>query len=346
MSLSRRRFLQMMGASAAATAMTPTVLTRVAEAVQASGAWYPVVWLQGQSDTGCSESLLNTLAPNVVDLVTEIVDLKFHQTVMAAQGHLAISVLDDLLASEEKFLLVVEGAVPTAHGGAYSTMGERDGKKVTFLQWVQDLGARAEAVVAFGTCSAFGGIPAAEGNVTGASPVTDVLPEQKVIRLPSCPGRPHHLVGTLAHLKLYGMPELDELRRPKMFFSLTNHDNCERRPFFERGDYAHHFGEHKCMYLLGCKGPITHNDCSQHQWNSRVNWPVRGGSPCVGCAHPLFGGPRGNALYEQLPEIQVPGFAGLEAKADKAAIVLAGAAAAGIAAHAVGRAVTKNKKES
>lgn len=346
MDFCRRDFLKIVSGAGAAI-LSSSFLTKIAHAVESQGKNFPVIWIQGQNDAGCSESILNTFSPTVVDVVTDIISLRFHQTVMASQGHQCIQILQDALKSDEKFILVIEGAIPTKDNGLYCTIGEdENGKPITMLKWVKELGQKAMYVVALGTCATWGGIPASEPNPTGAKPVSEVLGTDKLINLPGCPARPHHLVGTIAHLKLFGIPTLDSKRRPMMFFSRLIHDNCEMRPFFERGDFAKNFGEKKCMYLLGCKGPITYNDCPNYQWNTGVNWPIRGGSPCVGCAAESFVGSKGNAIYARLPEAKVPGIPGLKVKADKFGIAVGAATIGGIIAHSVGRIVTAGKKKN
>ncbi len=345
MNFSRRDFLKVLGGASAAI-MSNSFLTKVAHAIEKQGKNIPVVWIQGQNCAGCSESLLNTVAPTVPDIVTDIISLKFHQTVMAASGHQCINVLHEVLKSDEKFILVIEGAIPVKDNGMYCTIGEdENGKPITMLDWTKRLSEKAQYVVAYGTCATWGGIPAGEPNPTGAKSVMDVIGTSKLVNLPGCPGRPHHLVGLLAHLKLFGVPALDSKRRPLVFFGRLIHDNCEMRPFFERGDFARTFGEKKCMYLLGCKGPITYADCPNYQWNTGVNWPIRGGSPCIGCAAESFIGSKGNGVYMRLPEAKVPGIPGLKVKADKFGTIVGAATLGGIVAHALGRAFSSKKKE-
>lgn len=345
MNFSRRDFLKVLGGASAAI-MSTGFLTKVAEAIEKQNKNIPVIWIQGQTDAGCSESLLNTFSPTVADIVTDIISLRFHQTVMAASGHQCMNVLFDALKSDEKFILVVEGSVPTKDNGIYCTIGEdENGKPITFLEWVKKLSEKAQYVVALGTCATWGGIPAAEPNPTGAKPVSEIIGTSKLVNLPGCPARPHHLVGLLAHLKLFGVPALDAKRRPLVFFGRLIHDNCEMRPFFERGDFAKGFGEKKCMYLLGCKGPITYNDCPNYQWNTGVNWPIRGGSPCIGCASESFIGSTGNGMYMRLPEAKVPGIPGLKVKADKFGTIVGAATLGGIVAHALGRFLSSKKKK-
>jgi Ni,Fe-hydrogenase I small subunit len=89
---------------------------------------------------------------------------------MASSGHQCINVRHEALKSDEKFILVVEGAVPLKDDDLYCTIGEDEqGKPITFLKWVKDLGKKALYVVALGTCATWGGIPAAELNPTDAN---------------------------------------------------------------------------------------------------------------------------------------------------------------------------------
>jgi hydrogenase small subunit len=96
------------------------------------------------------------------------VSLRFHPTVMAGSGEMTLKVLEDTeQRSAGAYFLVVEGAVPTAQGGMYGTVGERGEKELTIADQVEELGRKAAAVIALGTCAAFGGIPAAAPNPSG-----------------------------------------------------------------------------------------------------------------------------------------------------------------------------------
>ena len=114
----------------------------------------------------------------------------------------------------------------------------------------------------------------------------------KAVNVPGCPPNPLNLVGTIAAV-LAGMKlELDSLNRPKLFFGHTVHELCERLPHFEAGEFAPSFDSEEarkgwCLYKLGCKGPVTYNNCPKALFND-VNWPVAAGHPCIGCSEPNF----------------------------------------------------------
>lgn len=261
---------------------------------------YPAIWLQCAGCSGCSVALLNALSPSAKNVIVDQVvpgshvSLKFHPTVMAGSGEMALSMTEAPAAPPSGYLLIVEGAVPTAHE-RFGAVGEKEGQPVNMAAKVRELARNAMAVIALGTCSSFGGIPAAAPNPTGAKPVSEILEEAgiatPVINVPGCPPHPDWFVGTVASLLLFGLPpvqELDVLRRPKRFFGRLIHENCPRRADFEAGKFARKVGDPGCLYELGCRGPITSADCPERMFNAAVNWCIKAGSPCMGCVEPEF----------------------------------------------------------
>ena len=279
----------------------------------------PVVYLQTAACSGCAVTLLNTASPTIKNvLIDQIVpgvhiNVRFHPVIMAAAGDLAIQVMEDT-AREKKgeYVLVVEGAVPTATDAVHGAVGERNGKPVTMLQRVTELAQDALAVIALGTCASFGGIPAASPNPTKAKSVREVLVVKGIktplVNIPGCPPHPDWFVGTVAGVILNGLPaadDLDDLLRPKAFYGKLIHENCPRRAYFDEGKFAKKFGDEGCLYELGCKGPITYSDCPLRRWNSGTNWVIGAGAPCNGCTQPEF--PDQTApFYEKLVDVDLP----------------------------------------
>jgi hydrogenase small subunit len=175
-----------------------------------------------------------------------------------------------------------------------------------------------------------------------------VIEDKPVINIPGCPPHPDWMIGTIVHVLKYGVPELDSLGRPVMFYGPDKliHDNCELRQYFDSGIFARDFGQEGCLYELGCKGPVAHCDVSTRGWNSRVNWCNRSGGPCIGCTEPFFPGGKGSGLYEKLPAAEVPGLEKINASANTLGIALGGAVAAGIGAHAAARIIATKVKQN
>jgi hydrogenase small subunit len=188
-----------------------------------------------------------------------------------------------------KYVLVVDGSVSTADGGVYSTNAGR-----TNLDTLKEMAADAAAVLSVGTCAAFGGIPMAKPNPTGAVPVSEIVTDRPVINIPGCPPIPEAIAGTVAYILTFGkLPDLDHLNRPNAFFGDSIHDRCYRRPFYDKGLFAKSFDDEGarngwCLYEVGCKGPVTYNACATLKWNGGVSFPIQSGHGCLGCSEPDF----------------------------------------------------------
>jgi len=205
---------------------------------------------------------------------------------MAASGFQAEAALKQAVAeSLGKFVLVVEGSIPTKEQGRYMKLAGRPAIEV-----LKDVGRKSAAVVAMGSCAAWGGVPSADPNPTGAQGVDSILTENPVVNIPGCPTNPYNLLAVvLEYATMNRLPALDEFNRPKFAFDRHIHDHCPRRAHFDAGRFAKEFGDqgHRegwCLYKLGCNGPVTHAACSTRHFNEVPDvWPIGIGAPCVGC---------------------------------------------------------------
>jgi hydrogenase small subunit len=261
----------------------------------------PVIWLETNDSGDNNISFMNTTYPYLDRVFTEMIDLLYSNTFMAAQGKDALDILNNTAKYYAgKFTLVVEGAIPIKDQGLYNVIAVTEQQPLTALKVVTWLGGLAKYVVAIGTCASFGGPSGARPNLTGSTGVKDVLKRQ-VVNVSGCPVNPDWFVGTLAHLILYGMPDLDELGRPKLFYGFTIHRHCQRRSYFDRNQFALKLGDIECMFSLGCMGPRTGADCPYRLWVNHVNWPVKANTPCIGCTNADF--PDGSTpFFTPMPE--------------------------------------------
>jgi hydrogenase small subunit len=301
----RREFLRFGAALASAAGLGQASVRAFADGLQAvANQQTKVLWLQGMSCSGCSVSLLNSENPGPLEILTEMISLVFHSTVGAAQGEDCIRVIDEV-AQRSDFLLVVEGSVPAGMSEA-CVIGDQP---LTSL--LPPILRRAKAIVATGTCAAFGGIPAAEGNLTGAVSVEqfmkteEILTERRLVNCPGCPVHPDSLVGTLAYLAAKGYPKVNaKLLTPDMFYRSAVHDECPRFHYWNKYEFAEKFGDEGCLFKLGCLGPHSHTSCPRRQWNGGVNWCIRAGAPCIACTSPQFSIERDYAFYRKSEENQ------------------------------------------
>jgi len=331
MMISRRQFLKYCSIAAGAIGLTATDLMKLENAMAADGG-LPVIWIAGQACTGCSTSLLNSVYYQTIQELlllgtpAQTLDLKMHETVMAAMSNEATQQAG-LTASA--FALVVEGSIPADDLGTpkdgYCQIGsytgaasDNVGDVVSYLAGH----ANCAAILTVGTCSSYGGVPAAAGNQTGARSVLGYLGSsfrKKTICIPGCPPNPNWIVGTVAYLLANGlaMPALDSLRRPRTFYGERVCNSCDRFATSKTGQVAGFVGVSgqaamrvtqpemigspvqnvpggRCLKKAGCKGSRTKSDCSLRKWHSPgygmtgVNWCVVAGAPCQGCTQNFF----------------------------------------------------------
>jgi hydrogenase small subunit len=265
-----------------------TMIPKVAAAAESDNR-PPVIWLHFQECTGCSESLLRSSHPGLGNLLLDVINLEYHETLMVGSGEQAEKALHDaIVAHKGKYILVCEGAVPLAENGIYCQVGGT--KAVDSLRVAAD---GAFAVISMGTCASLGGVQAAAPNPTGAVSVSSLVEDRPLINLPGCPPSPYNLIATILYFLTMGkLPEMDAENRPLFAYGRRIHEHCERRPHFDAGRFAKDFGDEGhalgyCLYELGCKGPATYANCSTLRFNDNVAWPVSIGHPCVGCTERL-----------------------------------------------------------
>ncbi len=309
-------------------------------------------WLNGAACTGCSVSFAQSADPDVIKILTSItvgnsglpIALPDWMYVLhPASGSLGVELINDWInhSGPGKKILIVEGSMQQE---GFCETGDKD-----FREWVKDCAEVTDNIIAFGSCSAFGGIPHAKGNVTGAISLQDFLREvgmddkaEKVINLPRCPGHPDALLLTLASLIEGVEPELDNYNRPVAFYGKNIHnEQCPYRPFYDRGIFAN-FGqsEQGCRFKIGCKGPVTWADCPTRKWNDHTAFCIDRGI-CIGCAEPAWPDGEFGPFYTELPSLPTV----LNIPVETWGTAFVGAAAAAVAVHAGRKALTKKKEE-
>jgi len=287
--VSRRAFIKFCTAAASAMELQPWMGPAMAEQLRLAPR-PSVVYLSFQECTGCFESFTRSFAPTIENLIFNVISLDYDDTLMAAAGDAADTALTQAMkANFGKYVLIIDGSVPTGAGGAYCTAG---GKSA--VETLREAAKGAAVIICVGTCSSFGGIPFADPNPTDAWPVTAIVGDKPIINVSGCPPIPEVITGTLLQYVTTGrLPDLDEHRRPKAFFGNTIHDRCYRRPFYDEGKFAKSFDDEGarngwCLYELGCKGPTTYNACATVKWNGGTSFPIESGHGCIGCSEPGF----------------------------------------------------------
>ncbi len=331
--VSRRDFMKFCTAMTAVLALPVRYTPRIAQAIE-TALRPPVIWLNFQDCAGNAESFLRANNPTVSELVLDILSVDYQEVIMAAAGHYAEeNRLNTMRDYKGKYIVVVEGAIPLAEDGIYCVIGGH-----TAIDILKETAKDAAAVITAGTCAAYGGIPAAAPNPTGAVGVRDVLNNVPLINMPGCPMNVQNLTALIVHYMTFNsLPAVDHEGRPLFAYGSRIHDDCERRAHFDAGQFVEEWGDeaHRkgwCLYKMGCKGPQTSHNCSIVRWNDGMSWPVGAGHGCVGCSEPHFWDTMGG-LYTRLPNVELP--VGAEVTASQLGAGVVGLAAAGIATHAI-----------
>jgi len=181
-----------------------------------------------------NQTFINALAP------ATILD-KFNVTTSSSAVYLASAYT--FTSGEE---VILSGDINLPDTGIIWIGGTAKADK-TMLHECQLFGTSAAAILCVGTCSSFGGIPAATGNITGAAGAiykgyvkagrfNGAMNEfaAKTINIPGCPPHSDWIVGTIAYLlarSLQAFPPLEAYSRPLDYFGeyQCNAGPCEWR---------------------------------------------------------------------------------------------------------------------
>jgi hydrogenase small subunit len=203
------------------------------------------------------------------------------------------------------FLLVVEGSIPNERNkadGYWAALGSdpATGQPIPTCDWIDRLAPKAWAVVTAGTCAAYGGIHAMDGNPTGCMGLADYLGTGwksskgiPIVNVPGCPVLPDNFMEVLLYLLTQAagnapMIPLDDRGRPTWLFSRTTHEGCTRGGYYEQADFAAEYGRPECLVRLGCWGPVVQCNVGARGWVNGVGGCAGVGGICIGCTMPGF----------------------------------------------------------
>lgn len=284
--LNRRDFLKHCRNIAVAAFGTEVLTPEIAEGfMKLSASDRPLVaFIQGQSCTACTISLTYGNESDFIDFITNLIRLQVHPNLSFSQGESYLNILNGV-SSAGGHVLVVEGSIPSRMKKA-CMLGEH-----TLYDELKKHMENAFAVIASGTCSCFGGIPASGDNETGAISVEAYMKQNGInkplIKLPGCPVHPDRFMGTVAYIIATGKlpPMRDGI--PTQYYGELIHNECSRFQYFSQDIYLENFDKDKksCLLKRGCRGTITRADCPARRWNGGVSMCVESNTPCIGCVH-------------------------------------------------------------
>ena len=208
-------------------------------------------------------------------------------------------------ASTVPFILIVEGSVPNealAGEGAWAAFGldPVTGQPIPTCTWIDRLAPRAWAVLAAGTCAAYGGIHGMAGNPTGCMGLGDYLGKDfrsqggvPIVNVPGCPVQPDNFMDVLVYLLRQArgvapMIPLDDALRPRWLFDFTVHEGCDRGSFYEQADFARDYNSPRCQVKIGCWGPVVSCNVPKRGWMNGIGGCPNVGGICIGCTMPGY----------------------------------------------------------
>ena len=271
-----------------------------------------VLWLTaGLGCDGDTVSMTAATNPSIEDIVLGAIPgiptVHFHHPVLApASGDDFMKVFHAAAEGRlDPFLLVVEGSIPNeslAGEGYFAGFGvdPKTGQPIRTVDWIDQLAPRAWGILTAGTCAAYGGIHAMEGNPTGCMGLPDYLGwnfktrnGQSIVNLPGCPVQPDNFMETLLYLLLHAagktpMIPLDEQFRPSWIFEATVHEGCDRGGYYEQADFASDYNSRKCIVKVGCWGPVVMCNVGKRGWMAGIGGCPNVGGICIGCTMPGF----------------------------------------------------------
>ncbi len=269
-----------------------------------------LLWLQGLTCNGNTQSLLNAESPNFHEIFSNL-ELLYHPSFSIENKLLEIvhKISDERIKLD---FLVIEGAVSSDK--KYFRIGN-----FSFEEILNKIIYKAEYVIAVGNCASFGNFPAMYKNNADIKGVQYRFNEKKgflssefkskkgypVINITGCPIHPEWFSQVIMTLCYGGSLILDKLNRPKELFMYLTHDGCVRNEYFEWKEEAEEFGHKEgCLfYELGCKGPLTHAPCNKILWN-QTSSKTRAGMPCLGCTE--FDFPLNEDFFETKKNMGIP----------------------------------------
>jgi hydrogenase small subunit len=272
-----------------------------------------VVWMtSGLGCDGDTVALTAATSPSLEELLTGAIPgtppVVIYNPVLAFENgeELMRAWYDAERGRLDPFVLVLEGSVPNEEingDGHWAGFGvdHETGQPITTCSWIDRLAPKAAAVMAIGTCAAYGGIPAMRNNPTGAMGLRDYLGWSwtsrlgiPIVNLPGCPVQPNNITETLLALvlQLVGlapMIDLDDQGRPRWLFERTVHETCNRAGFAEEGAFADTLGDdERCLIKLKCKGPVVKCNVPARGWVNGIGGCPNVGGICIGCTAPGF----------------------------------------------------------
>lgn len=213
-------------------ALTPETWTETVPSIQAAYGLVPNLDGVNLSTLGLPSNYGSNGLLDIGDVAMNVISIDYAYIVAAAAGDVLNTHMFNLVESGDPYVLMIEGAIQLKAEGKFCRIFEvppgksltvqaskckayladktiHEGEDVTITDGSAWLASQDNcvAVIAFGTCAAWGGVPAAKGNKTGAQSVWFWLEKKNmlgkpIVNIPGCPPHPDWLIAPVLDLIL------------------------------------------------------------------------------------------------------------------------------------------------
>ena len=187
--ISRRSYLKYCSLTATSLGLAPSFVPQIAHAME-NKPRTPVLWLHGLECTCCTESFIRSAHPLAKDVVLSMISLDYDDTLMAAAGHQAEAILEEIMTKYKgQYILAVEGNPPLNEDGMFCIQVDDNGPGVPedrrervfepfFTTKDVGSGTGLGLAIAYGVVRSHGGTIAIERAVQGGASFIIRIPER------------------------------------------------------------------------------------------------------------------------------------------------------------------------
>ena len=248
-----------------------------------------MIWLPFQECTGCTESITRAHGATIEQLIFEAISLDYQHTLMAAAGEQSDHALHE--AMSRTTASICSRSTARFRSAIPATRHERR-QQVDMLKEVAE---GAMAIVAIGSCAAFGGIPKANPNPTGAcrSRTSSRTSRSSTSRAARRSRRHHRRARANPDLRPRGFGARSSGPAESLLWSehsrsLLSPALLRTRPV--RRELRRRRREDRAGACTSSAARVRSRTtpAPRSKWNNGTSFPIEAGHGCIGCAEPDF----------------------------------------------------------
>jgi hydrogenase small subunit len=339
--LAPQPFLKYCSLTATSLGLGPAFVPQIAHAMETKPRT-PVLWLHGLECTCCSESFIRSAHPLAKDVVLSMISLDYDDTLMAAAGHQAEAILEEIMTKYKgQYILAVEGNPPLNEDGMFCI---QSGKP--FIDQLKHVAKDCQGHHRLGLLRQLGLRAGGQAQPDAATPIDKVITDKPIIKVPGCPPIAEVMTGVITYMLTFDKFPNWTARAAR---------RCSTASASTTSATAARTSTPASSSRPGTTSPHARATASTRS-AARARPPTTPAPPCVERGHELpdQGRPRlhrllGRRLLGQGIVLRPPDHIhqfGIEANADQIGGTAAGVVGAAVAAHAAVSAIKRATKNA